>query len=435
MTDNAMNVDLPDVDVVIPVYDDQRLLDAIVMALDHQVDLSGAQLDRVTIAVADDASPRPPRPPASRHPLQVVRHDVTGYHPSSARNLGARQGTSRIVVFLDGDTVPAPDYIARLVQPIRDGSADLTTGHRRHADFTDLTPTDIAASVRNGSTERLLGEPTWLADGLARTNQLRDGSPRVYEYVISATLAVRRDLFDAVGGFDESFDTYGGEDWELAYRCWNIGGRFEHVPSAIAVHDGPDIEGRDIDADAKVIESSRIADLVATSPTRLRGIRYTVPRIDIELDVTTASSIANLTCVWSLLSSTISDLRIRLVGPADDVVTVLDRCSDERLTADVQPDPRIPCRVLLHGPTVFAPHSLDALTAEVVAGTSQGRSVRVDHREVMRVISVRHESPFGAIDDSPLDRVDGESLGMTTTTPTDLAAWARRRRADSESDS
>ena len=38
-------------------------------------------------------------------------------------------------------------------------------------------------------------------------------------------MGLRRDLFAEVGGFDERFTSYGGEDWELAHRLWVAGAR------------------------------------------------------------------------------------------------------------------------------------------------------------------------------------------------------------------
>ena len=45
-----------------------------------------------------------------------------------------------------------------------------------------------------------------------------DADDRSYRYVLGALLACSRRLFEKVGGFDESFTAYGGQDWEWAYR-------------------------------------------------------------------------------------------------------------------------------------------------------------------------------------------------------------------------
>ena len=54
-----------------------------------------------------------------------------------------------------------------------------------------------------------------------------------------------RIMFDAAGGFDETFRSYGGEDWEWTYRAWLRGAVLAHAASAVAWHDGPDAGARE----------------------------------------------------------------------------------------------------------------------------------------------------------------------------------------------
>jgi GT2 family glycosyltransferase len=48
-------------------------------------------------------------------------------------------------------------------------------------------------------------------------------------------MAVRRDLFRQLGGFDARYFLY-GEDLDLCYRAARLGARAIHVPAARAVH-------------------------------------------------------------------------------------------------------------------------------------------------------------------------------------------------------
>jgi GT2 family glycosyltransferase len=52
----------------------------------------------------------------------------------------------------------------------------------------------------------------------------------------SCNLAVRRDLFEQLGGFDEDFLEAGGEDLEFAWRIRQMKVTVRHVPEAVVFH-------------------------------------------------------------------------------------------------------------------------------------------------------------------------------------------------------
>ena len=440
------------IDVVIPYFDDVRLLEAILVALSRQHDhRGGGPLRDVRIVVADDASVV--RPPARLlgGDVTTVRSELVGYHPSTARNLGARSLDGDVIVFLDGDTVPAPDYVSRLVEPVLSGTADLTTGRRRHGDLDGLSPVAIADFAGHPTPERLLPEPQWLARGQEWTDRLRSGTSDTYQYVISAVLTVRRESFESVGGFEERFDSYGGEDWEFAYRCWNDGWDLLHVPEAHAFHDGPDVEGRPDDHDVKTVESLRIVELVPASSTRLSGVVYEVPDLEIELTVAHGDLTSSAVAVHSLLSQRPGDLRLRLVGDADVVGRLSDLVHDPRLVpVELPAASSARCVVTVSGPAEFGVDALAELSADVADGRLAERRVQVGDVEIvarsnrLRRRSARH--PSDHVRSRSADREAAESVPAepasdpspdpspghraTTVRPTPSAAfasWSRHR--------
>ena len=116
------------VDVVIPYYRDQRMLDRILAALRRQTGVAEAP----RVIVADDGSPTPPTVPPE---VTVVRQDDLGFRASAARHLGARAGDGEVILFLDGDTVPAPDYVAALLAALEQNPDLLVVGRRRYGRF------------------------------------------------------------------------------------------------------------------------------------------------------------------------------------------------------------------------------------------------------------------------------------------------------------
>ncbi|WP_308161195.1 glycosyltransferase [Dietzia psychralcaliphila] len=298
MSVGQASADTMSVDVVIPYYRDQRMLDRILSALRRQTDL--AQPPRVI--VADDGSPTPPTVPPE---VTVVRQADLGFRASAARHLGAGAGDGELILFLDGDTVPGPGYVATLLAAL-DGNPDLlVVGRRRYGRFADLADPDRA----DLDPAEVLPDPAWPASFYAETEDLTrdEGGWRagLWRGVLSAVFGLHRRLYDLSGGFDPDIVGYGGEDWDLAWRCEQVGGRLRHVPDAVAWHDGPDWGGRaEDDPDhlaQKNAESARLAPLIVSPLTRPAGGIFEVPLIAVHLHSGHAGSGADAATCASLL--------------------------------------------------------------------------------------------------------------------------------------
>lgn len=230
--------------------------------------------DRMEVIVADDGSPEVPAVPDG---VRLVRQDDAGFRLAAVRNLGARAAVGDVLVFLDADTTPEPAYVRELTRLPALAPDCVTVGRRRHARLAGSAP---AEDIERAATARALPEPTWLTDGYRASRNLLDADDRSYRYVIGAVLACSRRMFEQVGGFDESFTAYGGEDWEWAYRAWVRGAVLAHVPAAVAWHDGPDIAGREATvASTKNAEAIRLSELIPLPGSRGRGLRST--KVDI----------------------------------------------------------------------------------------------------------------------------------------------------------
>ena len=224
--------------------------------------------DRMEIIVADDGSPEVPTVPDG---VRLVRQDDAGFRLAAVRNLGAAAAVGDVLVFLDADTTPEPAYVRELTRLPALAPDCVTVGRRRHADLAGSAP---AKDIERAAPPRALPEPTWLTDGYRASRNLLDADDRSYRYVIGAVLACSRELFEQVGGFDETFTAYGGEDWEWAYRAWVRGAMLAHVPTAVAWHDGPDIAGREATAaSTKNAEAIRLSELIPLPGSRGRGLR------------------------------------------------------------------------------------------------------------------------------------------------------------------
>ncbi|MFJ4254676.1 glycosyltransferase family 2 protein [Microbacterium sp. NPDC090003] len=226
---------LPRVSVIVAHYDQPAELERTLHALAAQ----DYPRDLLEVVVADDGSPGPVEVPDD---VILVGQEDRGFRLSAVRNLGVRASSGDVLCFLDADTSPEPDYVRELTRLPALLPEAVTVGRRRHADFSGIPPTAPVAVAAEG---RELSEPSWLAEAYGRSANLRRADDRSYRFVIGAVIACSRMLFDEVGGFDESFTSYGGEDWEWAHRMWQAGAVLAHVPVAVAWHDGPEWADRD----------------------------------------------------------------------------------------------------------------------------------------------------------------------------------------------
>jgi GT2 family glycosyltransferase len=336
----------PEVSIVIPYYDDQPRLTLLLRALDQQ-----ACDERFDVVIADDGSPEPPVVPNGLGvDCTVVRQADEGFRAAAARNLGAASAAGGLLLFLDGDTLPAAGYVAAMCRTLRaidDGHGTLVVGRRRHADlgeahdaerlaFLRALPQDAAAEVPPvAGAIRLLGDPQWLLDGYRRTDNLRSATDEDFRLVISAVLGMDRRLWEATGGFDEDFVGYGGEDWDFGWRAWLAGGQFAYEPAAVAWHDGPDAAGRKLDPTVKNAECLRLAQTVALPSVRGTGLILHQPEIVISYlgpTTGTAADAAVVACIAGLLDGA-------------DAAVWFPRCADSAAMTDLPPllrgDPRI----------------------------------------------------------------------------------------------
>lgn len=194
------------ISVVIPAYRAQATLPAVLEALGPQVDRSGGE----AILVDSSGGAEIFEITSPYRWLRVVALPDRCL-PGRARNIGAAQAGGELLVFLDADAVPAPDWLDRL-------ASSLTPG-------TDA----VAGAILNGTPWHPIGTAGYLLE-------FSDWLPRRRAKVAhgaSANLLVRKAAFDAAGGFAE--DLFPGEDTVLTFRIGQRG-RLGFAPDAGVHH-------------------------------------------------------------------------------------------------------------------------------------------------------------------------------------------------------
>ncbi|KYH43582.1 glycosyltransferase family 2 protein [Branchiibius sp. NY16-3462-2] len=362
----------PLVSVVVPYYNAPQRLERLVAGLRLQT----LPTEQFEVIVADDGSPQPPRIEWDGLTGQVVRQPRRGFRAAAARNLGLRTAMGQVVCFLDADLVPARDYLEQMLHATTPRS--VVVGTRRHVDLTDWAGDEVRDWLRgDGQPPPQLTDPEWLAQGYRDTDDLRAADDLSFRFVISAVMSVDRQFLCSIGGFDESFVAYGGEDWELAQRCWLAGATLRHLPEAVAWHDGPDIAGRPDDlVTLKNYETAHLATRLTHPAIRGNGLVHAIPDVVIEADVGDWTLGQVLVAVPSWLGS--NDAGVWFGGSADEA-SLRALGGDPRVHAGEPPQEvvdRCRFRVRIHEPVQLTMPWLDAIAS---MGARGGHAVTVQH--------------------------------------------------------
>lgn len=141
-------------------------------------------------------------------------------------NLGVRESTGEFVAFLNNDAKPDPRWVAAAVDRFGTSSA-IGAVASRVLDWDGELVDYIGSAM------------TWFGMGYKPlTAQPVPSTPDRARDVLFGTgsaMFVRRDVFDAVGGFDELFFMF-FEDVDFGWRLNLAGWRFAYEPASIAYH-------------------------------------------------------------------------------------------------------------------------------------------------------------------------------------------------------
>ena len=176
------------------------------------------------VVVDNDAAPGP---------VEAVRGMAGVRVLSAGRNLGyaggcnyaASHANGDVLVFVNSDALVQPGALAALVRRVAEPDVGLASASVRLAEDPGVLNTAgnpvhyLMFSWVGG-----LGEPA------AEHAELTEVAS-----ITGVTFAVRREVWDALGGFDADYVAY-CEDVYLSLRAWQAGYRVVHEPEAVVLH-------------------------------------------------------------------------------------------------------------------------------------------------------------------------------------------------------
>lgn len=163
----------------------------------------------------------------------VIRHvppGASGLRLAAGRNTGASAAIetgAQLLVFLDADCIPGPDLISRY-----QGAAGQHPGGLLCGPVTYLPEGVIpeSAAALRAATAPHAARPT-PPDGVTEAAPADD-----YRLFWSLSFALRADTWTRIGGFDPSYEGYGGEDTDFAYLARDAAVPLLWVGGAHAYH-------------------------------------------------------------------------------------------------------------------------------------------------------------------------------------------------------
>jgi GT2 family glycosyltransferase len=222
-------VDLPRQTVIIPVRNEERFIAATIGFIQNQdyprdkveiIVVDGHSEDRTTAIVQEIAS-RDPRVKLLHNPKRLS---------SAARNVGAQAATGDIVTYVDGHTFIDSKQLLRDI-----------ARHMAQNGVSVLSRPQFLDTPGNSFFQQAvaLARRSKLGHALDSTIYLdQDG----FVAPTSSGASYRREVFERVGYFDESFDA--AEDFEFNYRAHKSGyASFTSRQLAVYYYPRPDFRG------------------------------------------------------------------------------------------------------------------------------------------------------------------------------------------------
>lgn len=216
----------PDISIVVPTFNRGRQLESLLASL---VDQDAGDV-RYEIVVVDNNSTDDTcevvTSMAARAPAGLVRYVFEPRRGVSyARNTGVAHTTAAIVAFLDDDGVAGPDWVRSMKRAFDEHPEADCIGGRIVPRWVHPRPSWLTA-------------PHWGPIAVQdRTAPAYLNARQASACLLSANLGVRREAFDAVGGFSPDYPR--NQDREFELRLWRAGRQGLYLPDMDVTVDVP----------------------------------------------------------------------------------------------------------------------------------------------------------------------------------------------------
>lgn len=240
----------------------------------------------------------------------VIQRNAENLGFAKACNQGARLASGEILLFLNNDTIPHPGWLEGLLNALDSEPRVGAVGNK-------LLFPDGSLQHAGVMFEENWAPAHWLYQLDAASHPLVN-ERRDFQCVTAACIAIPRDVFERVGGFDEGYRN-GYEDVDLCLKIRREGYRIVYTPESVVTHVSSVSEGRkDFDDVNQRRLLTRWRDHILPDGRRFMAIaKGKEPRYSV-LILTSGATPSLKACIGSVLQA---------LGPQDEVI-VLERDPD-----------------------------------------------------------------------------------------------------------
>ena len=200
------------VSVIVPAYNAKATIGKTLEALSRQNFTKPYEV----IVVDDGSNDDTGRIVRSFASVKYVHQENAG--PASARNHGARRAEGEYLAFTDSDCIPHEDWISTLMEGFLHAGVGVVAGSYGIANPAFILSRCICKEI------------------LWRHAHLMPDFPNSFG---SYNFCVKKNIFEAVGGFNTSYRSASGEDNDLSYKIVAAGNRIYFKREALVNHYHP----------------------------------------------------------------------------------------------------------------------------------------------------------------------------------------------------
>lgn len=149
--------------------------------------------------------------------------------PARSRNLGAKLARHQALLFIDSDILLSPQALAAYARHLQTRPEALLYGYVGY-ESTAVSESALQPGIPVHWRDPRFG---WNGDRLVPADKLYHSA---YECAFAGNFALSRDVFLQIGGFDERFAGWGGEDLDFGERAVQAGFQIHFLLDAWGEH-------------------------------------------------------------------------------------------------------------------------------------------------------------------------------------------------------
>jgi len=198
------------ISVILPSYNSESTIEPVLTALKNQS--YGEPYEIILVDSSEDKTPEIVR---SKFPDIKYIHLKEKTDPGTARNLGLKESTGKIILFIDSDCVAQPDWIEKMASLHQD------TDHAA-----------IGGGVLNGNDPQ--NNVAWAGYMAEFREFIPEQDRRQVSHIPTCNISYKRQYLEELGGFNPNY--YPQEDLDFNFRLINAGGTILFNPEAKVSH-------------------------------------------------------------------------------------------------------------------------------------------------------------------------------------------------------